>query len=162
MDRIWNRLSQRSRRDAKKEASRWRELEIIINNASFGRLIRLRRNRIASRKGFFFSFILLERSSILLPSCPAVALGRSRKASSEALFDLISVLIRACLRAPHRQVIRGLEQNSQKLTILISKSLCSLWPLWFVYLEVLRGEEAPLARGEGKFNMDRQDGQDLE
>ncbi len=83
MNRIWNRLSQRSQRAAKKEARRGRELEIIINNASFGRLIRLRRNRIASRKGFFFSFILLERSSILLP-----------QASSEALFSLISVLIR--------------------------------------------------------------------
>ena len=57
-------------------------------------------------KRIFFSFILLERSSILLP-----------QASSEALFSLISVLIR---------VIRGLEQNTQKPTIIISKSLCSL------------------------------------
>ena len=81
-----------------------RGLEIIINNASFGRLIRLRpnrasqryagqgatagqvrlrRNRTASRRGIILLIILLERSSILLP-----------QASSEALFDLISVVIR--------------------------------------------------------------------
>ena len=47
------------------------------------RLIRLRRNRIASRRGILLLIILLESSSILLP-----------QASSEALFDLISVVIR--------------------------------------------------------------------
>ncbi len=73
----------RAQSNAKKEARRGRGLEIIFNNASFGRLIRLRRNRIASRRGILLIIILLERSSILLP-----------QASSEALFSLISVLIR--------------------------------------------------------------------
>ena len=57
-----------------------------INNVPFSHLIRLCRNRIASRTGIFEIIILLERSSILLP-----------KASSEALFNFKSVLIREIL-----------------------------------------------------------------
>ena len=44
----------------------------IFNNVPFSHLIRLRRNRIASRTRIFFIIILLERSSILLPTCHAV------------------------------------------------------------------------------------------
>ena len=58
-------------------------------------------------------------------TCPAVALGRSRKASSEALFY---IKIRAHPCNPWFGVKRT--QKTQKHTLLISKSLCSLGSLW--------------------------------
>ena len=59
----------------------------------------------ATQTGIFVIIILLEHSSILLPTCHAVAFGRRRKASSEALLNLKSVLIRE---------IRGLVPKTAK------------------------------------------------
>ena len=49
------------------------------------------------------SIILLERSSILLPTCHAVAFGRRRKASSEALFYRFETSFRTIVGAALRR-----------------------------------------------------------